>query len=102
MDAKPRPVQESDQKVVRGQPQTNLAVMVPKPERGTLYLFPQQSGFHPEKKLLVIKSEDNKFPTIMVNHRVPNSTSSPASVVVDKASVQQVFFHLLLSFSGVN
>ncbi|KAK6641151.1 hypothetical protein RUM44_012860 [Polyplax serrata] len=89
LDAKPRPVQESDQKVVRGQPQTNLAVMVPKPERGTLYLFPQQSGFHPEKKLLVIKSEDNKFPTIMVNHRVPNSTSSPASVVVDKASVQQ-------------
>lgn len=95
MEAKQRPMQEIEQKVVRSQPQTNLAVMVPKSERGTLYLFPQQSSFHPEKKLLVIKSEDNKFPTIMVNQRVPNSTSSTTSVVVDKASVQQVFLQVI-------
>lgn len=88
VEAKSIPVQESEHKVVRTQSQTNLAVVVPKTERGTLYLFPQQTGFHPEKKLLVIKSEDNKFPTIMVNHRVPNSAAT--SVVVDKATVPQV------------
>lgn len=87
-----RQIQEQvdhSQKVVKNQTQTNLALMVPKSERGTLYLVPQSSGFHPEKKLLVIKREDNKYPTIMVNHRVPNTTST--SVVVDKApQVQSV------------
>ncbi|KAL0275511.1 UNVERIFIED_CONTAM: hypothetical protein PYX00_003340 [Menopon gallinae] len=77
------------QKMVKAPPQTNVALMVPKNEHGTLYLVPQQSGFHHEKKVLVIKSEDNKFPTIMVNHRVPNSTSATTSVVVDKAAPQQ-------------
>lgn len=89
------PVQEAEPKIIRTPSQTNLAVMVPKSDRGTLYLFPQQTGFHPEKKLLVIKSEDNKFPTIMVNHRVPNSNASTTSVVVDKAGVQQVNYIIL-------
>lgn len=93
MEARPV-VQEQavdhSQKVVKNQLQTNLALMVPKNERGTLYLVPQQSGFHPEKKLLVIKKEDNKFPTIMVNHRVPSTTNSTTpSVVVDKVPASQ-------------
>lgn len=54
----------------------------------TLYcVLPQQSS-QSEKKYVMIKSEAEKFPAIMVNH-IPTSGAVQQSVVVDKTSVLQ-------------